>query len=314
MSFLKNFMQTKNNKLTHSNTSVLVTHNGSFHTDDIFACATLVLMLEKNGNTFEIIRTRDEKNIEQGDFVFDVGGIYDAEINRFDHHQKGGAGKRENGIEYSSFGLVWKKFGKEICEGEEVVNIVDERLVAPIDAFDNGFDLVENKHSISPYFIQHFFLAMRPTLREKNITNDEMFLKSVEIAKEILSREIIHVTDAISSFKKVLSIYENTEDKRILVLDENFQNEVSLTKLKEPLYIIYPKSDDSSWGIRAVRENPRTFNNRKDFPKVWAGLKDKELQEVTGVEDAVFCHKGLFLVIAKSKEGAIKLAELALLG
>ena len=40
---------------------------------------------------------------------------------------------------------------------------------------------------------------------------------------------------------------------------------------------------------------------------------DETLQKVTGVEDAVFCHKGLFLAVAKSKEGAIKLAELALM-
>ncbi len=304
MRFLKNFMTKSNKKL--------VTHNGSFHTDDIFACATLSLMLEKKNEMFKIVRTRDEEIINNGDYVFDVGGIYNEGLNRFDHHQKGGAGMRENGIEYSSFGLVWKKFGKEICDGEEVVKIVDDRLVAPIDAFDNGFDLVENKHSISPYFIQHFFLAMCPTLEEKNLDNDEMFLKSVLIAKEVLSREIIHVKNALSSFKKVLSIYEKTEDKRILILNENFQNEVSLTKLKEPFFIIYPKSDDDLWGIRAVRENPRTFNNRKDFPKEWGGLRDEELQKITGVEDAVFCHKGLFLAVSKSKEGAVKLAELAL--
>ncbi len=42
------------------------------------------------------------------------------------------------------------------------------------------------------------------------------------------------------------------------------------------------------------------------------GLRDEELQKITGVEDAVFCHKGLFLAVSKSKEGAVKLAELAL--
>ena len=72
----------------------LITHNGSFHTDDIFACATLSLMLEKKGEKFEIIRTRDEEIIKTGDYVFDVGGVYDEEGNRFDHHQKGGAGVR----------------------------------------------------------------------------------------------------------------------------------------------------------------------------------------------------------------------------
>jgi len=41
----------------------LITHNGSFHTDDVFACAALSLMLEKNNEKFEIIRTRDPEII-----------------------------------------------------------------------------------------------------------------------------------------------------------------------------------------------------------------------------------------------------------
>jgi len=36
------------------------------------------------------------------------------------------------------------------------------------------------------------------------------------------------------------------------------------------------------------------------------------LQKITGVSDAFFCHKGLFLAVTGSKESAIKLAELAL--
>ena len=111
------------------NSKKLITHNGSFHADDIFACATLSLVLERAGEKFEVFRTRDEEIIKTGDYVFDVGGIYDADKNRFDHHQIGGAGKRENGIEYSSFGLVWKKFGKSICEDEEASNELDRKIV-----------------------------------------------------------------------------------------------------------------------------------------------------------------------------------------
>ena len=66
----------------------LITHNGSFHTDDLFACAILSIVLEDSGQKFEIIRTRDEDIVKNGDYVFDVGGIYDVENNRFDHHQK----------------------------------------------------------------------------------------------------------------------------------------------------------------------------------------------------------------------------------
>ena len=72
--------------------------------------------------------------------------------------RKMAAGKRENGIEYASFGLVWRKFGIKLCVDTKVVDLVDKILVAPIDAGDNGFDLVENKHEISPYFIHRVFL------------------------------------------------------------------------------------------------------------------------------------------------------------
>ena len=43
--------------------------------------------------------------MDSADIVIDVGGQYDPDAGRFDHHQRGGAGERENGIPYSSFGL-----------------------------------------------------------------------------------------------------------------------------------------------------------------------------------------------------------------
>jgi uncharacterized UPF0160 family protein len=38
----------------------------------------------------------------------------------------------------------------------------------------------------------------------------------------------------------------------------------------------------------------------------------KDLQKVTGISDATFCHRSLFYAVAKSKKGAIKLVELAI--
>ena len=67
----------------------LVTHDGSFHTDDIFACATLSILLENKKEKFKIIRTRNQKIIDSGDYVFDVGVIYNEKLNKFDHHQIG---------------------------------------------------------------------------------------------------------------------------------------------------------------------------------------------------------------------------------
>ena len=288
---------------------ICITHDGTFHADDLFATATLSIL--NNGN-IKIIRTRNPEIIKNGDYVFDVGGVYDEEKNRFDHHQKDFNKKRKEGIFYSSFGLVWKKFGKELVESEKEIKLVDDKLVAPIDASDNGFDLVENKYEISPYFIQYFFYSMCPSWSEVDLSKDQMFLRSVEIAKEVLSREIIQAKDSILAEELVLSIYKNTKDKRIIVLDKDYPCEFVLNKFPEPLFVIYPRTDNVSFGVRAIREDPKTFKNRKNFPISWAGLRDEELQKITGVEDAIFCHRALFLAVAKTKEGAIKLAELAL--
>ncbi len=307
MMYLSIFYMTMNKKVKK-----LVTHSGSFQSDDIFAAAAIALMLEQSGEQYEIIRTRDPEIIKTGDYVFDVGGIHDESINRFDHHQIGGAGQGLDNVEYAAFGLVWKKFGKVVAGGEEAAEIINKRLATPIDAWDNGMDLVENKYNVSPYYIQHFFIAMVPTWREENLTNDEMFLKSVEIAKIILTREITHARDALIAEEKVIDAYQNSKDKKIIILDKQYPHEYTLNKFPEPLFVIYPRPD-GTWGARAVRKDPKTFDNRKDFPKAWAGLREEEMEKISGVAGAIFCHRGLFLAVAKSREGAIKLAQLALL-
>jgi uncharacterized UPF0160 family protein len=294
------------------NNKKLITHDGSFHADDIFAAAVLSMMLQKRGEKFEIIRTRNPEIVKEGDYVFDVGGIYDEKTNRFDHHQLSFEVKRSEGILYSSFGLVWKKFGQELCASKKAEEIIDKKLVAPIDANDNGFDLVEIKHGISPYFIENLFYSMRPSWSEENLNDDQMFFKSLQIAKEILEREIIRANDFILAEEKMMKDYQNAKDKRIIILERDYFFENILNKFSEPLYVIYPRTDKVSYAVRAIREDPKNFKNRKNLPATWAGLRDEELQKVTGVKDAIFCHRALFLAVSRTKEGAIKLAELAL--
>ncbi len=289
----------------------LITHNGSFHTDDIFACAALSLMLEKKGEAFEIIRTRDEDIIKSGDYVFDVGGIYDSETNRFDHHQIGGAGERE-GIEYSSFGLVWKKFGKEFCLSE-IVDLIDKKLVMPVDAFDNGIDLYKNNfENIFPYTIDDVLSIFSPTSLE-NTNKDEQFLKAVVLGKEILRREIKKVGDRIEITKIIQNFYKNSSDKRLVIIDKpkvsRYEVWNALQDFPEPLFVAY--GDNDGWAVVAIKKEKNSFGNRKDFPKSWGGLRDKELQDITGEKDAVFCHNDLFFLVTNSKEAAIKLAQIA---
>ena len=61
------------------------THDGTFHADEVTACALLCLfgLIEVD----KIVRTRDPEVLARCQYVCDVGGVYDPKIKRFDHHQ-----------------------------------------------------------------------------------------------------------------------------------------------------------------------------------------------------------------------------------
>ena len=61
------------------------THNGKFHTDEVVACMMLTQFTEKF-KAASITRSRDLEVLKEMDIVVDVGGVYDPETNRYDHH------------------------------------------------------------------------------------------------------------------------------------------------------------------------------------------------------------------------------------
>ncbi len=290
-----------------SKKEVIVTHNGVFHADDIFSCAILSVLHDGN---ITIVRTRDPEKIASADYVVDVGGEHDQDRRRFDHHQKGGAGLRENGIPYASCGLVWKAYGDEICGNKELARKIDQMLIQPIDAEDNGMEIITRTHGVSPYTIQYFLYTSRPTWKETE-NFDEVFPQLVKQMKELLLREIKIASDILDAKEIVEKTYDGSADKRVIVFDVICPASDILETHPEPLYIVRPRLD-GNWGIKAVRKYDHGFENRKDLPLSWAGLRDEELQKITGVSDAIFCHNGRFMAVAKTKDGALKLAQLAL--
>lgn len=286
----------------------VVIHSGNFHADDVFSVASLLLYL---GYMPRIIRSRDEVKIKKADFVMDVGALYDPAKNRFDHHQAGGAGKRENGIPYAAFGLVWKQFGSDICGSKEVSLMIESKLVAFVDADDNAFNLYEKYTSdVRPYTISDYIIYKNSITNESD--RDGVFKKLVIWAAEILQMEIKIAKTLIEDYKKVEITYLFSENKKIIILDGDYAWEDVIAKYPEPLFVIKPSINIKSWKIYAVRSKENRFTNRVDLPLAWASKRDEDLVKVTGVSDAIYCHHGRYMAIAGSKDGAIKMAELAL--
>lgn len=294
----------------------IVVHNGTFHPDDVCAAAALTLLLELQEEAVSIIRTRDEAVIDSADFVCDVGGIFNAEKNRFDHHQIGGAGFRTNGIQYASFGLVWKTYGEQLSGGNQwVADFIDQKMVAAIDATDNGQPVADNRYEdAKPYEFTDVIFSLLPTWLE-TATEEvllEKFKEAVSFAKQILVREIKKATDIFSAESEVERIYTETMDKKLIVLDRYYPWKKKIQSFPEPLLCVFPNDIVGTWIIYCVPEDMSAFTSRKLLPESWAGLRDEELVAVTGVTDAVFCHRARFMAVAKSKEGARELAKLAL--
>ena len=296
----------------------IITHSGNFHADDVFATATLFLAYPDE--ELEITRTRDKEAIEAGDIVFDVGGVYDTKILRFDHHQEGGAGVRDNGLPYAAFGLVWKEFGAQICGGDFfIAKQIDDGIIAGMDATDNGVKIFDELYKASPFEISQYVKAHNPTWREEDEWGEKadserllIFKHLVIWAKEFLLREIKIHKDKNSAYETVKKFYKESGDKRIIVLPRYYPSEDVLIEFPEPIFVIYPQSDGRAWAAKALPKDKGSFESRKPFPESWAGKMAKELADITGVSDALFCHNKRFLATAVSREGAIKLAELAL--
>lgn len=286
----------------------LITHDDRFHADDVFATATLQIIF--GDKITKIVRTRDEEEFKTADIIYDVGGVYNSAQNKFDHHQAGYNEKQENGIPYSSFGLIWKKWGEELCGSREAAEIVRYRLVQSIDANDNGFVTHEKiDETFSHYSIDAMITAFGPTWKEDN-DFDTRFFEAVAFVKPVLEREILSAQHTILAMPFLQEAYDQAEDKRMLEFDEYIPFGKFFKDKEEVLYVISPNKERTQWRVVVLQEDK--FVNRKDLPEAWAGLRDKKLQEVSGVEDATFCHRGLFLAVAKSKEGARQLAQIAL--
>lgn len=286
-----------------------ITHSGTFHADEVFASVILSKVID---NLVVARLSEAPENIEDK-IVYDIGG------GKFDHHQLGGNGQREDGTLYSSCGLIWKEYGKLFLKKrnyeniDELFNTIDKDLIEYIDANDNGdFPNIDTNYS----FVHLSKLISEFNVKwNESIDNDINFINAVSFADIIFENKLKSITSKFDAKVIIENAIENSKDN-IMFLDrfapwEEFLLTSENEKSKDILFVIFP-SNRGGYSVRAVPKKLKTFENRKDFPGEWAGLKDKELQKITGVESADFCHNNRFIAGAKTKEDAYGLAVLAI--
>ncbi len=286
------------------------THSGAFHADDVFAIAALSILYPE----YEIKRSREQKIWDQCDFLVDVGGFYDHENKKYDHHFNGGP-TYDDGLPMSSIGMIWLHYGEEICGSSCVANRVCHKLIRQLDANDNGVALttkLEGAPDVREISLSGSIAMMNP---KDHSLADDAFAAEVVRAKALLNSAISsaqHWIDSKAGLNEALQIALKNDLKFIEVPEDckwtehlfNSDNNESI------LYAIYPHGE--KWYIRAVPSTPGEFSNRKNLPKSWSGLRDSEFSNVADIPDGIFCHHGLFICAANSHESILKLVNKAI--
>jgi uncharacterized UPF0160 family protein len=316
--------------------TTIATHSGSFHADDVFGVGVLMGVFPSH----RLIRTRKQELIDAADFVVDVGGTWDAATGRFDHHQRGFTGARPAhevdgqttpGVGYASAGLVWAAHGSDYVKAwasangqsldaqalDEVVRSIDHSLVQYLDIVDTGQgDVSPGIFGLSSLIAQlntHWMEEKGMDQGTKAQLQEARFREAIAITRKFLDHAISKKVAQICAVDTVRAA-PRLAGGRVLHLQEGGMpwTRVVADEMPEVMFVIYPDSDGDQYQIKTVPIEPGSFTARLDLPKSWAGLRDQELAAVTGVDDSVFCHLNLFIGGARSFDGAVKLAELAL--
>jgi uncharacterized UPF0160 family protein len=309
----------------------ILTHDGKFHADDVFAVATLSIFYD---GKIKVTRSRKpeiiKKFLEAGDVIVDNGRDYNPDKNIFDHHQEGGAGARESGVPYAGFGLIWKHFGKQVClkeikknKSDSNINLdeaveyvwqkVDESLVSNIDATDTGYtDYYSEKTHDSAFVPDKIVESFVPNWLEDYTEADKIFTKLSKVAELLIKREIKVSHDRFLAKSLIEETYQKTPDKRVIIFERGYPWKEILVDKAEPLFVIFPTINNDGWMIQAVPLKKDSQEIRQKFPVNWLGKADGALEEVTGIKGAKFCHSSGFLAVTNDFDGAKSLVKKAI--
>ena len=293
----------------------LVTHSGGFHADELLSSVILTRLFPQA----RIVRSRALEWITPGPdrIIYDVGGAYDAAAGIFDHHQRG-APLREDGQPYSSFGLIWKHFGRDYLVASNVPDAhvaelhasFDSGFVLPIDLTDNG--VLSPSGPLGAMALPVLLETLKPDF-DNNDPEAEItaFHAGLAIARSFVEAGIARRAAKLRAETIVQQAIAATGAGRVLELPMGmpFRPAIERAGADHLLFVVHPRERD--WCLTTIRRSDEGFEVRADLPAAWAGLTNDELEAASGVAGASFCHNGRFVAAARTREAALAMADLA---
>ncbi|MGO8021804.1 MYG1 family protein [Rhizobium leguminosarum] len=293
----------------------LVTHSGGFHADELLSSVILTRLFPQA----RIVRSRAPEWITPGEdrIIYDVGGAYDPAAGIFDHHQRG-APLRDDGQPYSSFGLIWKHYGRDYLAASEVPEAhveamhgsFDAGFVLPIDLTDNG--ALSPSGPLTGLTLPVLLETLKPVFDEADPeADDRAFHAALAIARSFIEARIAQSAAKLRAEAIVHRAIEAAGQWRVLELPRGMPFRPAIVKAGADhlLFVVHPREKD--WCVTGIRRAEEGFELRADLPAAWAGLTHGALEAVCGIEGASFCHNGRFIAAARTRDAALAMAELA---
>ncbi|NGX29014.1 MAG: hypothetical protein K940chlam1_01207 [Candidatus Anoxychlamydiales bacterium] len=270
------------------------THDGSFHADEVCACALLLLfdLIDKD----KIHRSRDPIVIDQCEYVCDVGGKYSPKQKRFDHHQKEYIG------DLASAGMILLYLKHSAFMDPHLYDHFNNSLIKFVDAHDIG------KSETRGYSFSQIIANFIPI--DYNASSKERFsafMRAVEFAYGHLKRmqdRFLYSRRSIDIVKKAMY-----PKKKYLIIDQSIPWMDAFFELAgdthPALFLVMPTQ--SHYKLRAIPPDSNSrMKVRMPLPFEWAGLHNDDLKKASKIDGAIFCHKGRFISIWETKQDALK--------
>ncbi len=273
----------------------LATHNGPFHADDVLAAALVRVFLDAGAT---VHRTRSAEHLEAADVVFDVGGVFDADAGRFDHHQRDYQGNR------SSAGMVLDWLEGKGAVAASVALSLRAQLVDYEDAVDTGARASEGG---VPCFSMMVGVLVE---RADDADFDRWYLRAVDMAVDIVEairmgcerseRDALAVrnamADAVANQRNVLFFDDYLKWKPAYFEASGHEHPTQ--------YVLFPGRGD--WRVVTIPVAADSKDDKRKLPEQWAGLEGEALEKVVGVVGARFCHKNRFIAAFADRESALR--------
>jgi len=330
----------------------LVTHNGTFHYDEVLATVILRMIYKDT----EMMRTRDSELIATGDIVYDVGATFDPSHNRYDHHQAGfkETFDKDSTVKLSSAGLVYKYFYKRLFAlysfnsehylYEFIYNKIYKEFFLYADALDNGYSInndiqIRSMADVVARFNRYDDDDRKGTDKtgrkhgHDRGSNDKKSAGSKQAkANDSAKREMEQFEKAVEFVKIDFENYLNFIFNDYLVAFEQIHatmkihsGDIFISPINAPMDLLFDVDHILSKNIKyVIFENKQDFRitalpvckgkfeTRAPLKKEWRGLRGEELEKVSGIEGCTFVHATGFTGGCKTLDGVMRMGKMSL--